>query len=125
MKWKTIRLELGPTAKLPRGSASRAFLLRVPIDDDYIDTQAVASNPTLATVRRFWGSERDESGRLEHVNDAWVFRPRDKESDGKTYIFAAGPFRLNAQLVVRQADGSELPFRVVSMKGLGGHAPPK
>jgi hypothetical protein len=33
MTWKSIRLELARTKEFPEGSASRAYLLRLPLDD--------------------------------------------------------------------------------------------
>lgn len=123
MNWKTIRLELGPTEHFPKGSASRAFLLRAPIDEaGEIDAEAVARNPAEAIVRRFWASERDQSGRLEHANGSWVFRP-EVGYGGQAYSFAAGPFQSDARIIVRQPDGTELPFRVVSISRFGTKFP--
>jgi hypothetical protein len=123
MNWKTIRLELGPTEDFPKGSASRAFLLRAPIDaSGEIDAEALARDPAQATVRRFWASERDESGRLERSDGAWVFRPRVGQ-DGQAYIFSGGPFRGDARIIIRQPDGSDLPFRVVSISRFGANIP--
>lgn len=123
MSWKTIRLELGPTEGFPKGSASRAFLLRAPIDDiGQIDAQALAQSPIHATVRRFWASERDESGRLERTDETWVFRPGTAHCS-QAYSFSPGPFRPNAQILVRQPDGAELPFRVVSISEFGATKP--
>ena len=102
----------------PDGSASRAFLPRAPLDElGRIDAQAIARNPGQATVRRFWPSERDESGQLERADGAWVFRPRGMNGN-QEYRLAAGPFQADAQIIVSQSDGTELPFRVVSIEGL-------
>ena len=121
MNWKTIRLELGPTERFPKGSASRAFLLRAPIDETgAIDAEALARNPAQATVRRFWASERDESGPLEQSDGSWVFRPQVGHG-GKDYSFGKGPFRADARIIVRQPNGTELPFRVVSVSKLGAN----
>ena len=122
MTWKIIRLELGPTADFPKGAASRAFLLRAPIDEvGEIDAEELARNPVQATVRRFWASERDESGWLERANESWVFRR--PENGRETYRFSAGPYRADAQIAVGQPDGTELPFRVVSISKLGAKTP--
>lgn len=119
MTWKAIRLELAPIDGFPEGSASRALLLRAPLDElGQIDVQAIARNPGQATVRRFWPSERDESGQLERVDGSWVFRPRGMKGN-QEYRLAAGPFQADAQIIVSQPDGTELPFRVVSIEGLG------
>ena len=65
MTWKSVRLELAKTREFPNGSASRAYLLRLPLTDDgRIDEVALEELPDQATVRRLWPSEADVSGHL-------------------------------------------------------------
>src|SRR5580765_7738714 len=59
MNWKSIRLELARTPEFPEGSASRAFLLHLPLDQDgLIDEEVLRDAPARATVHRFWPNER-------------------------------------------------------------------
>ena len=118
MHWKTIRLELGPTAGFPNGSASRAFVLRAPLDEHgLIDQQAVASDPRRASVRRFWASEADELGQLEYADGAWSFR-LSRDHGGAVFRFVPGPYQLDTMVGVKQPDGAVLPFRVAAVGNL-------
>lgn len=122
MNWKSIRLELGPTAGFPKGSASRAFVLCAPLDElGMVDHQAVARDPRRATVRRFWASEADEFGRLEYVDGSWIFRVRRGKGE-EAYRFAAGPFQLDAVVNVQGPDGTTVPFRVARKGSLSRFA---
>lgn len=115
MNWKSIRLELGSTAEFPAGSVSRAFLLRLPLnDEDVVDHLAVAQAPARATVRRHWSTEPDERGTLIPSNRHWAIRcsgrpDRILELDGK-------PVRLGQRILVRDSDGKALPFKVASVR---------
>jgi hypothetical protein len=118
MHWKTIRLELGPTASFPYGSASRAFVLCAPLDErGLIDRQAVAASPRRASVRRFWGSESDEFGQLEHAAGEWCFRI-SRDHDKAEFCFPPGPYQADATVSVKQSDGAVLPFRVAAVGNL-------
>ena len=118
MHWKTIRLELGPTASFPNGSASRAFLLCAPLDErGLFDERAVARDPRRASVRRFWASEADQFGQLEYAADVWRFRVARRDGEA-VFRFAPGPYQLNATVSVKQPDGAVLPFRVAAVRNL-------
>lgn len=120
MIWKTVRLELAPTAKFPRGSAGRAFLLNVPIDKNgCIDRAAIENNPARATVRRFWASEPDSFGLIEAFEGSWTLQCRQNGREFETFFLEGTPLSLNARVNVRSAEGTELPFRVASIRSLG------
>ena len=122
MSWKTVRLELASTEGFPRGSASRAYLIRVPLDDDgAIDANAVRQNPALATVRRFWASEADEYGRIEPADTGWVLHCGG--AGREVALMAPQPLRLNRHVTIESGD-RRLPFRVASIRGLGPAAMP-
>jgi hypothetical protein len=62
-QWNVVRLELARTPEFPGGSASRAFMLRVPLNKEgLIDEASLARRPAMATVRRFWPNEPDQTG---------------------------------------------------------------
>jgi hypothetical protein len=120
MHWKTVRLELAPTAKFPRGSAGRAFLMNVPIDKNgCIDRAAVENDPARATVRRYWASEPDSFGLIEAFEGSWALQCRPNGRNAETFLLEGTPLSLNARVNVRNAEGTELPFRVASIRSLG------
>ena len=118
VSWKSVRLELAGSPAFPRGSASRAFLLRLPLrEDGSIDGEAINLNKSQATVRRFWASEPDLSGKIVRSDGDWSLRFGSDDTAG---------FQMpDEKLVVDQAisiqgpDGVALPFRVISISPLG------
>jgi len=114
MNWKSIRLELGRTRDFPAGSVSRAYLLRLPLDDqDRIDAEAFDRNPRKATVRRHWATEPDERGHLQRDGAEWVLRCNGKD---QTLKIDSRFMRLGETVQLVGADGGELPFRVTSIR---------
>lgn len=113
--WKNIRLELASTREFPAGSVSRAYLIRLPLDDnDRVDEAAFLENPSRAMVRRYWSSEPDERGQLVRADGSWIIECNGKphrrlELDGK-------PVRLAQQLTVSADEGRAVPFRVASIR---------
>lgn len=116
MSWSTVRLELARSCEFPHGSVSRAYLVRVPLDDSgSIDEREVRACPALATVRRFWSSEADRSGKLVKCECGWCFC--FSQADGQALCRLGGePMRLGDEITITEPDGSELPFRVASIK---------
>lgn len=120
MNWQTIRLELGRTREFPNGSASRAYLLRAPLNaEGEIDEQALLALPEQATVRRLWPSEPDVSGHLTRIGDKWAFVGGRNGAERKV-ISEIEALRISegAMLMLRER-GQELPFRVAKMRNLG------
>ena len=118
--WKTVRLELAPTTKFPRGSTGRAFLINVPIDKNgCIDRATIEQDPARATVRRVWASEPDSFGLIEAFEDSWTLRFRRDGNEVATFLLEGAPLSLNARVNVRNAEGTKLPFRVASIRSLG------
>src|SRR5947209_5045930 len=75
MNWKSIRLELGSTGEFPRGSVSRAYLIRVPLDEfDVVDRAALTRSSAKAIVRRHWSTDRDQRGTLVSSGSDWTIR---------------------------------------------------
>ena len=120
MNWKTIRLELAATREFPTGSAGRAFLLRLPLrDDGSIDEAEVAHRPSRATVRRFWASEPDSSGRIVRCPCGWECRCGRRDDETLAFHLPSQPLRLGEQVIMTCPDGRKLPFRVATMTMLG------
>ena len=116
MNWKTIRLELAGTAGFPNGSVSRGYLIRVPLDDNgSIDEAKLLQRPQKAMVRRFWSTEPDETGRVVRVADKWVL-----QCNGERLLPIQHPsFKIGEEIAVIEPDGTPLPFRIASIRGLG------
>lgn len=120
MNWKTIRLELAVTREFPTGSAGRAFLLRLPLHDDGSICEAeLAKRPSRATVRRFWASEPDCSGRIVRGHDGWDLTCSQHHEGGLAFHLAPQQIRLGGQVIMTAPDGKDLPFRVAGMTKLG------
>ena len=114
MNWKSIRLELGSTGEFPGGSVSRAYLVRLPLDDhDTVDEDALRLNPMRATVRRHWSTEPDEKGLITRADGHWSM-----SCEGKSRLLQLGSraVRLGARVSVVEPNGDVLPFRVASVR---------
>lgn len=114
MNWKSIRLELGSTSDFPAGSVSRAYLLRLPLDDDdSVDEHAFSITPRKATVRRHWSTEPDERGFVVRSGGRWSIA-----CDGKLRLLDldSHPVRLGAPVSVIEPTGEKLPFRIASVR---------
>jgi len=118
MNWQSIRLELARTPDFPEGSASRAYLLHLPIDSNgLIDESSRETLPARATVRRVWPNEPDLSGHVIRRKDGWAFSYAPGEDDDETIFHLENhPIRLGEYLTLTEPDGQRLPFRVTSMK---------
>lgn len=115
-KWHIAKLELARTNGFPSGSASRSYLIRLPLDDNgLIDERARAAEPQRATIRRFWPNEPDQSGYVTKVKHGWAFSYAVGEDDEATFHLENHPIRLNENVTLTELDGTRLPFRVVSL----------
>lgn len=112
--WKSVRLELANCPDFPQGSASRAYILCLPLSDDgEIDEAVLNGRPLTATVRRFWPSEPDMSGYVAHEDRGWRFLyTRGVQAGSRTACMDFQPFRLSELVTLTELDGSRLPFRV-------------
>jgi hypothetical protein len=119
--WNLVRLELAGTSEYPEGSASRAFMLRVPLDDaGLIDEAALAKRPALATVRRFWPNEADQTGHLVRNRAGWAFSYATGDADEEAlYHLDDHPLRLGDCVMLTRPDGSRVPFRVARSRADG------
>jgi hypothetical protein len=120
MSWKSIRLELARTKEFPEGSASRAYLLRLPMDEDgIINEPEHRALPAQATVRRFWPNQPDLSGYVIRTPNGWAFSYRKGEEDDEAiFHLETHPIRVGEYLTLTEPDGQRLPFRVASVKPL-------
>jgi hypothetical protein len=120
MDWMAIRLELARTGEFPEGSASRSYLLRLPLrPDGLVDAAAVKDDPAQATVRRFWPSEPDMIGYVIHTPRGWKFSYEPGEGDDEAlFHLESHPLRIGEYVTVTEPDGRKLPFRVADVREL-------
>ena len=114
-EWRIVRLELAGTPEFPEGSASRAYMLRLPLDEHgRIDDAALAREPAVATVRRFWPSEADLSGYVTRNGGGWAFSYALAQGGDETAChLELHSIRTGERVIVTEPDGRRLPFRVV------------
>ena len=120
MNWKSIRLELARTREFPEGSASRAYLLRLPLDDDgLIDEATLSASPAQATVHRFWPNEPDLSGYVVRTPRGWALSYALGDGDDEiVFHLETRPIRIGQYVTLTEPDGQQLPFRVASLREL-------
>lgn len=119
--WSNVRLELAQTPEFPRGSASRAYLLRVPLDrKGRINERELRKAPGDATVRRYWPSERDVVGFLVPEQGGWAlsFDGSGTDRSPDAFHLAATALALGEKVTITQPDGRCLPFRVARISEL-------
>lgn len=119
MNWKSIRLELARTNNFPGGSASRAYVMRLPLaTDGTIDERALGEQPEQATVRRMWPSEPDIRGHLIRAGSGWAFLAARSGQQRKIWSeFDAEPISEGREITLRE-NGEPLPFRVAKLSDL-------
>lgn len=117
MEWRLIRLELASNGEFPRGSAGRAYLLRLPLEDDgRVDCGRLAAEPDRAVVRRYWASEADRIGHLIGTSSGLAIRYEANEnSDDQLFPFGADRLNLGTEVKLTDVDGRERHFRVASV----------
>lgn len=119
MAWKNIRLELDRTNDFPRGSASRSYLLRLPLGEDgAIDAEELKDQPYRATVRRFWPSEPDLAGYVVPGGGGWELA-YERGAPGSGHIETTA-LLLGECVTLVEPDGRSLPFRVAAVESLAG-----
>jgi hypothetical protein len=121
MTWKIVRLELAESVEYPRGSASRAYILRVPLDDQgRIDQAELEQSPGDATVRRYWPSEPDTHGFLVPQVGAWAISLDGHDAAGSHvgFHFSIDTLEVEGRIIVTQPDGRSLLLRVAKIAEL-------
>jgi len=115
--WQIVKLELARTDEFPSGSASRSYLIRIPLDaNGLIDEDALSANPGRATIRRFWPNETDQSGYILKAKNGWVFSYAVGEDDDENLFHLENhPIRQEEYLTVTELDGDRLPYRIVAV----------
>ena len=129
MKWKMIRLELASSWDFPRGSAGRSYLIRLPLTDDgAIDTAALESQPSRATVRRYWPNQADMLGHVVPTPTGYAIRYEMNGSklngnagsngshEPRLFQFGADALSIGREIYLTEPDGREMRFKIASMQ---------
>ena len=114
VSWKSVRLELASSPGFPRGSASRAFLLRLPLCRD----GSIDKDRSQAIVRRFWASEADQAGRISGLDGEWLLSC-SRAGTGSSFVMRNGKLVVDQNVMIEGPDAVALPFRVVSIEPIG------
>ncbi len=116
VSWKSVRLELARSPEFPRGSASRAFLLRLPLcGDGSIDAAALDKNVNQAIVRRFWASDADQAGKISRLDGEWLLIC-SRAGASSTFVMQNDRLVVDQNITIVGPDAVALPFRVVSIE---------
>lgn len=113
--WRNIRLELARAPEFPNGSVSRAYLLRLPLDDsDFVDEAMLLQNPRLGTVRRYWSNSPDQTGLVQKLDGVLIINCEGESArilrlDGRSIC-------LGQEFSLIESDGDAQVFRVTSIR---------
>ncbi len=116
--WRLVRLEHAPTGVFPAGSATRAYLLRVPLNSNgHIDPLMHAVDQRRATMRRFWPSEPDRSGYIVREEATWHFIVTNNgpQTDDIAW-FEDCALRIGRMLEIIELANGPIPFRVAAIR---------
>jgi hypothetical protein len=115
-QWYLVKLELAPSIDFPRGSPSRAYLLRLPLTAaGEIDNAALTASPKAAFVRRYWPDQPDCSGLVRANALGWTLDYGDGSGALRGHL---DPARIEPGGLVQIVglDGVRRPFRVMSAR---------
>lgn len=115
--WNIVKLELARTDEFPSGSASRSYLIRIPLDENgMIDEAARLADSRRATIRRFWPNEPNLSGYILKARNGWVFSYAVGEDDDESLFHLENhPIRRGEYLTVTEPDGHRLSYRIAAV----------
>ena len=125
-----IRLELASSWQFPRGSAGRSYLIRLPLTNEgAIDTAALQSQPSRATVRRYWPNEADMVGHLVPTSTGYAIRYEMNgtarlnggsetigHGDPPLFQFGADAIRVGEEIFLTEPDGHQVRYRVANLQ---------
>jgi len=125
-EFKRIRLNLARSKEFPAGSSRHGYEFVAPLDSSsHIDVDLWRAHRGQCRVRRFWGTEPEEIGKLVHKpggkdHARWVFDYDDatQEDDEAGYRFGAHAFVPGEYVSIRDEDGDMHTFQVVSVEPL-------
>jgi hypothetical protein len=126
MTFFNVRLELARDHDYPEGSSSHGYEFRAPLNNQgHIDEEAWREHKGHCRVWRFWEGEDEEFGHLVHQRDGWAFHydiQGDEGNDEAGFRFDTHSFNEGDYVTLREHDGEDRTFRVVSVRPGPPHA---
>jgi len=122
--FKRIRLHLARSKEFPTGSSRHGYEFVAPINaEGHIDTELWRNHRDNCRVRRFWGTDPEQTGRLVHKpggaeHARWVFDYDESrlDDDEAGYRFGAHAFVPGEYVSITEDDGDVHTFRVISVE---------
>lgn len=115
-----IRLELARGPEFPEGSSRHGYEFTAPLDGTgHFDAAEWAKHKDDCPVRRFWGGEAEEKGKLIHSrgrNWAFSYVEGDDADDEPIFKFDRHLFKAGEYVSITEHDGVQRTFRVVSVR---------
>lgn len=114
-----VRLELARSPGFPDGSARHGYEFVAPIDaEGHLDAGAFKAHKKDCTVRRFWGDEPEERGRLAHTGKHWYFDYEEGEEADDEPLYRLDRHKIveGEYLSVTEHDGKLYAFKVKSVR---------
>jgi hypothetical protein len=123
---KRIRLNLARSKEFPNGSDQHGYEFVAPLDArGHIDIELWRKHRMHCGVRRFWGEEEEEVGRLVHrgggaEHSRWMFDYDEAtaDDDESGYRFASHAFQTGEYVSIRGEAGYMHTFQVVSVNAV-------
>lgn len=121
---KRITLHLARSREYPEGSPRHGYELVAPLDaESHLDLEAWKTQRQFCSVRRFWGDEPEERGRLVHRaggagGATWAFDydPQSTDDDEPGFRLDSRALRPGEYVSIRDDEGVLHTFRVASVK---------
>jgi len=113
-----IRIEMARNADFPDGSAEHGYEFIAPLTEDgHLDADAWLAHKDVCTVKRFWGKEPEEHGRLMHLGQGWRFHypGEDLDEDEPLFKLDRHTVRTGEYISINEDDGL-VTFKVVSIR---------
>jgi hypothetical protein len=114
-----LRLGRNPDEGYPDGDDHFGYVLQAPLDKDgFLDQDLWRAKRAEATVRRFHTHEPPATGWIRCRGENWYFW-YDQEEEGPdepVYKLAAHRLVPGEYVTIREADGTQLTFRVAEVQ---------
>jgi hypothetical protein len=124
MSLMTIRLELGRTREFPQGDARHGYEFVAPLDPDgHLDPVTWKRQKDCCLVQSFRPGSELRRGKLRHVGQGWRFDyVAGIEDDEPLFKLERHVIAPGLYLTVKEEDGEERPFKIVSVRPAGNGA---
>lgn len=119
MTLRTIRLELARCRDFPDGSPAHGYEFVAPLDrGGHFDANEWKGVRENCAVRRFWGADDEETGKLiHHRGHYWAFSydQTTTDDDEPIFRFDRHVFKQGEYVSITEHDGVQRTFKVVAV----------